>query len=40
MAATHSSFAPRDVALLIVLALVWGNSFLFIKTAVSVVPPA
>jgi drug/metabolite transporter (DMT)-like permease len=40
MAATHSSFTPRDAALLVVLALVWGNSFLFIKTAVAHVAPA
>jgi drug/metabolite transporter (DMT)-like permease len=40
MAASRSSFAPRDAALLVVLALVWGNSFLFIKTAVAEVAPA
>lgn len=40
MAASHSSFAPRDAALLLVLALIWGNSFLFIKTAVGAVAPA
>jgi drug/metabolite transporter (DMT)-like permease len=39
MLATHSSFRPRDAALLLVLAVVWGNSFFFIKTAVAVVPP-
>lgn len=37
---TASSFRPRDAALLVVLALIWGNSFLFIKTALAVVPPA
>lgn len=36
---TASAFRPRDAALLAVLALVWGNSFLFIKIAVSAVPP-
>jgi drug/metabolite transporter (DMT)-like permease len=39
MSSTSSSFRPRDTALLIILALVWGNSFLFIKTAVAVFPP-
>lgn len=35
-----SAFRPRDVVLLLILALVWGNSFLFIKIAVaSVAPP-
>lgn len=38
--ATASSFRPRDAALLVALALIWGNSFLFIKVAVGVVPPA
>lgn len=38
--ASRSSFGPRDALLLIILALVWGNSFLFIKTAVAVVAPA
>jgi drug/metabolite transporter (DMT)-like permease len=33
------AFSARDFALLLLLALVWGNSFLFIKTAVAVVPP-
>jgi drug/metabolite transporter (DMT)-like permease len=36
---TASAFRPRDVVLLLALALVWGNSFLFIKIAVSVIPP-
>ncbi len=35
---TTPSFGMRDGALLLLLALVWGNSFLFIKTAVAVVP--
>lgn len=39
MNASRSSFRPRDVVLLVVLALVWGNSFLFIKTAVAVIAP-
>lgn len=39
MQSTGSSFRPRDAALLILLALVWGNSFFLIKTAVAVVPP-
>lgn len=34
-----STFRPRDAALLLILALVWGNSFLFIKLAVALVPP-
>jgi drug/metabolite transporter (DMT)-like permease len=34
-----SAFRLRDAALLAVLALMWGNSFLFIKIAVSAVPP-
>ncbi len=38
--ASASSFRPRDAAVLLLLALIWGNSFLFIKTAVAVVPPA
>src|SRR5262245_27192757 len=33
-----ASFRPRDAALLLLLALIWGNSFFFIKTAVAVVP--
>jgi drug/metabolite transporter (DMT)-like permease len=39
MTTATSAFRPRDAALLFVLALVWGNSFLLIKIAVSVVPP-
>jgi drug/metabolite transporter (DMT)-like permease len=35
-----SSFSPRDAGLLVLLALLWGNSFLFIKTAVEEIPPA
>lgn len=35
-----SSFSPRDAGLLVLLALLWGNSFLFIKTAVADVPPS
>jgi drug/metabolite transporter (DMT)-like permease len=35
----RSTFAPRDVALLASLALMWGLSFLFIKVAVDVVAP-
>ncbi len=34
-----SSFSPRDAGLLVLLALLWGNSFLFIKTAVAEIPP-
>ncbi|MEE8602085.1 DMT family transporter [Euzebya tangerina] len=34
-----SSFTPRDAGLLILLSLLWGNSFLFIKTAVEEIPP-
>lgn len=34
-----SAFRPRDVVLLVSLALLWGNSFLFIKIAVAAVPP-
>jgi len=36
---TSSSFRPRDVALLTLLALTWGNSFLFIKIAVGALSP-
>lgn len=36
---TTTSFRPRDVALLVLLALTWGNSFLFIKLAVSALSP-
>lgn len=36
---SRSSFSPGDAGLLLVLALMWGNSFLFIKTAVASVPP-
>src|SRR5688500_12611310 len=39
MSPSHSSFRPRDAALLLLLALIWGNSFLFIKLAVQAVPP-
>lgn len=39
MSSSGSSFRPRDSVLLLVLALLWGNSFFFIKTAVAVVPP-
>jgi drug/metabolite transporter (DMT)-like permease len=39
MKAGSASFRPRDTAWLLVLALIWGNSFFFIKTAVAVVPP-
>ncbi|MEX0835656.1 MAG: DMT family transporter [Nitriliruptor sp.] len=43
MAATspdvRSTFAPRDVAVLLSLATMWGLSFLFIKVAVPVVAP-
>ncbi|CAN5185379.1 DMT family transporter [soil metagenome] len=39
MAARSSSFTPRDAGLLIILALMWGNSFLFVKTAVASIPP-
>lgn len=35
-----SAFRARDVTLLLVLALVWGHSFFFIKIAVAVMPPA
>lgn len=34
-----SAFRVSDVALLVLLALMWGNSFLFIKIAVGSVPP-
>jgi len=34
-----SAFRLRDALLLALLALVWGNSFLFIKIAVGVLPP-
>lgn len=36
---TASAFRPRDTLLLVILALLWGNSFLFIKIAVATVPP-
>ena len=39
MAPAGSAFRPRDTALLLVLALLWGHSFLFIKLAVAHVPP-
>jgi drug/metabolite transporter (DMT)-like permease len=35
----RSTFAPRDVAILVSLAMMWGLSFLFIKVAVDVVSP-
>jgi drug/metabolite transporter (DMT)-like permease len=35
-----SAFRARDVTLLLLLALIWGHSFLFIKIAVAAVPPA
>lgn len=34
-----STFRLRDAALLVLLSLMWGNSFLFIKIAVGAVPP-
>lgn len=37
--AARSAFSPRDAGLLVVLALLWGNSFLFIKFAVEAIPP-
>ncbi len=39
MPASRSSFTPGDAGLLVLLALMWGNSFLFIKLAVASVPP-
>lgn len=39
MTGTSSAFRPRDVVLLGLLALTWGNSFLFIKLAVAVLSP-
>jgi drug/metabolite transporter (DMT)-like permease len=39
MSNTSSAFRPRDVVLLVLLALTWGNSFLFIKLAVAVLSP-
>src|SRR5438045_1605009 len=33
------TFTRRDVALFLLLAVFWGHSFLFIKLAVSAVPP-
>lgn len=38
--ASRSSFSPRDALLLVLLALMWGHSFLFIKVAVAAVAPA
>ena len=35
----RSSFAPRDVALLVALSVMWGMSFLFIKVALEAVHP-
>ncbi|MGI9016840.1 MAG: DMT family transporter, partial [Euzebya sp.] len=37
--AKQSTFTPRDAGLLLLLAFLWGNSFLFIKTAVAEIPP-
>jgi drug/metabolite transporter (DMT)-like permease len=39
MTSSSSAFRPRDVVLLLLLALIWGNSFLFIKLAVASLPP-
>lgn len=39
MVPSSPSFRPRDVLLLLLLALTWGNSFLFIKLAVSAFAP-
>jgi len=39
MKVTGSTFRLRDTLLLAVLALMWGNSFLFIKIAVATIPP-
>lgn len=39
MGAASSAFRPRDALLLVLLALTWGHSFLFIKTAVASVAP-
>lgn len=39
MPSSRSSFSPGDAGLLLLLALMWGNSFLFIKFAVASVPP-
>src|SRR5688500_6947700 len=39
MTSAVSAFRPRDAEMLLVLALMWGNSFMFIKIAVAVVPP-
>jgi drug/metabolite transporter (DMT)-like permease len=38
-AGSASTFTPRDAGLLLILSLLWGNSFLFIKTAVAEIPP-
>jgi drug/metabolite transporter (DMT)-like permease len=38
-ARSGAHFRPRDTALLALLALFWGHSFLFIKVAVAAVPP-
>src|SRR5262245_42796255 len=40
MPSASSAFRGRDVALLVLLALVWGNSFLLIKIAVGTIPPS
>lgn len=39
MPPSSPSFRPRDVLLLVMLALTWGNSFLFIKVAVAALAP-
>jgi drug/metabolite transporter (DMT)-like permease len=39
MAGSSASFRPRDAGLLLVLALMWGHSFLFIKVAVAELAP-
>lgn len=39
MSTTTHAFRPRDVGLLLLLAVIWGNSFLFIKIAVGVLSP-
>lgn len=39
MTSATSSFRARDAALLVLLSLLWGNSFLFIKLAVAAIAP-
>lgn len=39
MSSSRSSFSTADAGLLVLLALMWGNSFLFIKFAVASIPP-